>query len=609
MEARTQLAWYHRVLLGVLRRGGVPRHVAFIMDGNRRFAQQRQQQVQIGHALGFDSLLLMLELCLELGVEVVTVYAFSEENFTRPQHEVEGLMQLATCKFGEFLEQDHLVMQHGVVVNMFGRIELLPLDVQQAAARVVMGTRLNKGNLTLNVCFAYSGASEVRQAMRRASLGLCCGDLLVGDVTCELITALTYLDHLPSPDLLIRTSGETRLSDFMLWHLAHTKLSFVTVLWPELSIWDLVACVADWQCDRHQPESKPHAPCPRVSAFLAKVEVEKLSGWQRLLDPPPQMPKPSRPKKPTEVKVREIHGAHRVQSDEAVAVVVEEEEEEEPEAAKPPRRKRVSEPFQLLRPKSQDREIAYTSPVDVLDAVTGELARDVSGVERALLGENTTFRVVGALGSQGSGRSTLLFSLVSKTLPPSSPKSPRQMELFVHQERRIWLVDFPPVCNSGSWRKVDAPKRAYDRRVVFTALTTCQTVLLVVDDGGEEAHGQLVELVREAKHMAEQRNWPCAQLVWVRNRVPVSQSLSQRRIQCDERILGREAAVVHVPKREKGGEEAHAQAMVRLAKAALHSLPSMKQVNLLSPQLPVATESEWFAQFLHIFHEARAQSL
>lgn len=602
MEARTQLAWHHRALLGVLRRGGVPKHVAFIMDGNRRFAQQRQQQVQKGHELGFDSLLLMLELCLELEVQVVTVYAFSEENFTRPAHEVEGLMRLASCKFGEFLEQDHLVMQRGVVVNMFGRVELLPVDVQQAAARVVMGTRTNEGKLTLNVCFAYSGVTEVHQAMRRASLGLCCGDLAVRDVTCELITALTYLGHrLPSPDLLIRTSGETRLSDFMLWHLAHTKLCFVSVLWPELSIWDLAACVADWQCGRFgEPEPNALAPCPRVSQFLAKVEAEKLSGWQRLLAP--QMPKPPRPKQPVDVKVREIHGAHRVQSDDAAAAA--EEEDEEPEAAKPPRRKRVSEPFQLLRPKPQDKEIASASPVDVLDAATGELARDVSGVERALLGENTTFRVVGALGGPGSGRSTLLFSLLSKT--PQAPKSsPKPMELFVHQERRIWLVDFPAVGDSG--RKPDAPKRAYDRRVVFTALTTCQTVLIVVDDDDGDGNGELVELVREAKLLAEQRSWPCAQLVWVRNRVPASQSQSQRRIQCDERVLGCE--VVHVPKRDDEGGEAHAQAIERLAKAALHSLPSIKQVNLLAPQLPVATETEWFAQFLHIFHETRAQSL
>lgn len=284
----SKLSWLHRLLLDICKHGGVPNHVAFIMDGNRRFVKQHKNLTSVvqGHSLGFESLMLMLEMCMELGVRVVTVYAFSEENFNRPREEVDGLMQLAREKFQRFLDFDGVVMKRGIVVNILGRMELLPIDVQAAAARVVLGTRRNKANATLNICFAYSGTEEIAGALRQVSSALLRGELIPSDVDCKLISQCTYLglSCIAPPDLLIRTSGETRLSDFLLWHLSSTKLIFVDVLWPDLTIWDLLACVAEWQLGTTNTgnNSSSRNENLRIKCFLRRLQVQRLAYWQLL---------------------------------------------------------------------------------------------------------------------------------------------------------------------------------------------------------------------------------------------------------------------------------------------------------------------------------------
>jgi ditrans,polycis-polyprenyl diphosphate synthase len=291
-DAKSKLNWAHRQLISVCKQGGVPQHVAFVMDGNRRFARAKKlASVVTGHEKGFESLLYALEICLALGVKIVTVYAFSEENFSRAKEEVDGLMNIAVEKFKEFLDVEQVVMREGVVVDMWGRPEILPEDVRSAAARVVLGTKDNKGGSILNVCFAYSGTEEVAHAMRRVAKGLLGGKLRVEDVSVGLISRCTYARHLPPPDLLIRTSGETRLSDFLLWHMRDTKLAFIDVLWPDLDIWHFLSCVVDWQVhskrDRPRLERVSEENFPgdteRIRQFLGLVEQERLDAWAAAL--------------------------------------------------------------------------------------------------------------------------------------------------------------------------------------------------------------------------------------------------------------------------------------------------------------------------------------
>lgn len=243
--------------------------------------------VEAGHASGFDSLLHCLEWCLELGVETVTVYAFSRDNFARPKKEVDALMSLALEKFEEFLKEEGLVMQRGVRVSMWGRMELLPEDVRRAAARVVVGTAANKG-VRLNVCFAYSGIEEMVHASRSVSDGLKRGSLRPEDVDSDLITRASYLKGDREPELLVRTSGETRLSDFMMLHVSRTKLVFLDVLWPDLSLWTVLAVVLDWQRSAgHASENTRERSLEsqaRVDSFLLEEDEKEMRAWRTALN-------------------------------------------------------------------------------------------------------------------------------------------------------------------------------------------------------------------------------------------------------------------------------------------------------------------------------------
>jgi len=286
-EKKAKLSWIQKQLVQVCQVGGIPEHVAFVMDGNRRYARTHNlRNVLVGHERGYETLIQALEICLEFGVKIVTVYAFSEENFARPSHEVDGLMNLAAAKFKEFLDVEEVVMKEGVIVDMFGRAEILPPEVRRAAARVVVGTKNNEGRARLNVCFAYSGTEEIATAMRTVGRGLAVGALRPQDVDFDLISRCTYLGDLPAPDLLIRTSGETRLSDFLLWHLRSTKMIFLDALWPDLNFWHLLQSTLEWQvCDKKRGKAKiERGHNARVEAFIQQVNEEKLATWKRLAE-------------------------------------------------------------------------------------------------------------------------------------------------------------------------------------------------------------------------------------------------------------------------------------------------------------------------------------
>lgn len=230
----------------VLKAGPIPRHIAIIMDGNRRFAKKNSMGRAEGHLKGFDKLAETLEWCLHLGILEVTVYAFSIENFKRSKDEVDCLMELARQKFTRLMEEKEMIQKHEVCVRVLGNLSLLPEDIQRTVAEVV---NLSKNNTraTLNVCFSYTSRDEICTAMREMAEGVDRREINESDISEELLEKCLYTNQSPDPDLLIRTSGEVRLSDFLLWQSTFSVLSFLEVLWPDFSIWHLYAAVLHYQ--------------------------------------------------------------------------------------------------------------------------------------------------------------------------------------------------------------------------------------------------------------------------------------------------------------------------------------------------------------------------
>jgi ditrans,polycis-polyprenyl diphosphate synthase len=225
--------WWSRAAGSVLRLGAVPRHVALVLDGNRRFAARAGlAQRSAGHALGFDALHDALRWCFDARVRAVTVFAFSIDNFRRPAHEVATLMALALDKFQFLLEHSRLMKRYQVVIRVWGDLSLLSPALQTLVLRVMAETRGNVGP-ALNVCFPYTSSHEVVTAAKQLK-GHCPDALALGNAL------FSHGDH---PDLLIRTSGEARLSDFLCWQTGRSHFLVYKCLWPEFTLWHFVAAV------------------------------------------------------------------------------------------------------------------------------------------------------------------------------------------------------------------------------------------------------------------------------------------------------------------------------------------------------------------------------
>lgn len=215
----SNLSWAQRLALRVLKVGKVPRHVAFIMDGNRRYAKKfHLKSVTEGHVHGFDKLAEALQWCQDVGIQEVTVYAFSIENFKRSKDEVDQLIELAREKFRQFMEEKSQLNERGICIRMIGNWSLLPTDLQQCMAEAVLLTRNNK-NAILNVAFAYTSRDEITHSIKDIVDGVRRNELEPCDITDSLIRRCMYSGESSDPDLLVRTSGELRLSDFLLWQV------------------------------------------------------------------------------------------------------------------------------------------------------------------------------------------------------------------------------------------------------------------------------------------------------------------------------------------------------------------------------------------------------
>lgn len=207
-----------RLSLMVLRTGPIPRHIAFIMDGNRRFARKSKVGTVHGHSKGFDKLSEVLQWCLDMGVQEVTVYAFSIENFKRSKEEVDGIFDLARDKFRRLLSEKDKLMELGIRVEVIGNLNLFPKDIIETIAEAMTETR-NNNRAVLSVAFAYTSRDEITHSIETILTGVDQQQIDTKDIDEELISRCLYTKNRPTPEILIRSSGETRLSDFLLWQV------------------------------------------------------------------------------------------------------------------------------------------------------------------------------------------------------------------------------------------------------------------------------------------------------------------------------------------------------------------------------------------------------
>ena len=223
--------------------GAVPRHVAIIMDGNGRWARERRMPRPFGHRSGMRAVREVVEGAAEVGLEVLSLFAFSQENWQRPTTEINALMSLLQEYVARESDELHA---RGVRVRALGALDRLTPAAAAAVNRVVTRTAANT-RLTFNLFISYSGRAELVRAARRLAEDAAAGRVDPAAIDESTFAARLYTDGCPDPDLLIRTSGEQRVSNFLLWQMAYSELFLSPVLWPDFTRSDLYAAIRDYQ--------------------------------------------------------------------------------------------------------------------------------------------------------------------------------------------------------------------------------------------------------------------------------------------------------------------------------------------------------------------------
>ena len=222
----------------------VPRHIAVIMDGNGRWAKKRGLPRKAGHKVGAETFRTIATYCKDIGVKYFTVYAFSTENWKRPQDEVDALMNLFRTYLKEAAET---MVARGVAVRVLGDLSVLPADIQRQIDEVhALADTLGEDAATASLCINYGGRDEIKNAVRALAHDVQAGRLRPEDITEDTISAHLYTALMPDPDLIIRPSGEVRTSNFLLWQSAYSEYYFTDVLWPDFSTKDMDAAIDDF---------------------------------------------------------------------------------------------------------------------------------------------------------------------------------------------------------------------------------------------------------------------------------------------------------------------------------------------------------------------------
>lgn len=221
----------------------IPNHIAVIMDGNGRWARRKGLPRLEGHRQGYKTLKNVVTAAADLGVKVLTAYAFSSENWTRPKTEVSGLMRL--IRFAARAELEQMRKEH-VRITASGRLHELPRPVRDQLVEDMEATKNNDG-IVLNIAVNYGGRNEILDAVRRAAAMAQAGELDPTELDEASFSSLMYSPDLPDPDLLIRTAGEMRVSNFLLWQIAYTEIYVTETLWPDFTRDTLIEAIASYQ--------------------------------------------------------------------------------------------------------------------------------------------------------------------------------------------------------------------------------------------------------------------------------------------------------------------------------------------------------------------------
>lgn len=232
-------------LIEEIRQYPVPNHVAVIMDGNRRFAKSLGLTPKAGHFFGKDKIEDVLDWCFELGINILTVYAFSTENFDRSSDEVATLMDL--CKHElDRAAKDSRIHKNKVKVRVLGDLESLPENIRQSTNEIIESTK-KYDNYLFNIALAYGGREEIVEAIQQIADDVKKGKLDVKDISQSTVSSYLYTNGIPDPDLILRTSGEERISNFLLWQLAYSELYFSDVFWPAFQKRDFLKAIKTYQ--------------------------------------------------------------------------------------------------------------------------------------------------------------------------------------------------------------------------------------------------------------------------------------------------------------------------------------------------------------------------
>ncbi len=220
----------------------IPRHVAIIMDGNGRWARQRGLPRIFGHRAGIESVRDVVRTCSEIGVEYLTLYTFSSENWRRPSDEVKSLMSMLKRMLRREVED---LNRRNVRIRAIGRIDQLPEDVREELDRAIEKTKDNTG-LKLYLALSYGGRAEIIDAFKKAYSLIKIGKMTIEELNEGSFPQFLYDPELPDPDLLIRTSGEMRISNFLLWQIAYTEIYITPTLWPDFRKDELLKAIEDF---------------------------------------------------------------------------------------------------------------------------------------------------------------------------------------------------------------------------------------------------------------------------------------------------------------------------------------------------------------------------
>jgi undecaprenyl diphosphate synthase len=226
-----------------IKKNSIPKHVAIIMDGNGRWASKRGLPRLAGHREGVKPLKNVVRLCCDLGIKYITAYSFSSENWERPENEVSGLMQLFFETVAAEIED---LNKNGVRIVLIGNRNLIPQKVLKRFEDAENITKNNE-NVVLNIAFSYGSRQEIIEAVKKACIDIKNNKIDIKDINEDYFSSLLFTGNCPDPDLLLRTSGEFRISNFLLWQIAYCELYFTKTLWPDFSNAEFLRAIRDYQ--------------------------------------------------------------------------------------------------------------------------------------------------------------------------------------------------------------------------------------------------------------------------------------------------------------------------------------------------------------------------